>query len=119
MDLTAPEESGKDEDPARPSSAKLWLGFTYAENPELWRNVSPAFLVSGLAPPMLFVNSAQPRFRAGRDRMVSRMKELGIESAIVEIPDSPHTFWLLDPWSEQAFNAARTFLDRQLKSEGR
>jgi pectinesterase len=119
VDLTAPEESGKDEDPARPSSAKLWLGFTYAERPELWRNVSPAFLVNEHAPPVLFVNSSQPRYRAGRDRMISRMKEFGIESAVVEIPDSPHTFWLLDPWSEQAFDAARTFLDRQLKTGGR
>ena len=119
VDLTDPVESGKDDDPAKPSSAKLWLGFTYAERPELWKSASPALLVNAQTPPVLFVNSSQPRYRAGRDRMISRMKEFGIQSGVVEIPDSPHTFWILEPWSEKAFEVARAFLDRQLKSGGR
>jgi pectinesterase len=116
VDLTAPEESGHDDNPAKPSSAKLWLGSTYSERPDLWRNASPAYLVNERTSPVLFVNSSQHRYRAGRDLMVARMNKLGIESGVVEILDSPHTFWLLEPWSGTAFEAARAFLDRQLKS---
>jgi acetyl esterase/lipase len=116
VDLTALEESGHDGDPAKPSSAKLWLGSTYSERPDLWRSASPAYQVNKRTPPVLFVNSSQPRYRAGRDLMIARMNEFGIETSVVEIPDSPHTFWILEPWSGKAFDAARAFLDRQMNS---
>jgi acetyl esterase/lipase len=119
VDLTSPEESGNDNDPAKPSSAKLWLGPSYAERPDVWKQVSPTFLVYEGMPPVLFVNSAQVRYRAGRDSMISRMSQLGVECEVLEIPDSPHTFWMLEPWAERAFEAARTFIDRAPKTGGR
>jgi acetyl esterase/lipase len=115
VDLTDPVESGKDGDPAAPSSAKQWLGHAYADRPDLWRKASPAFLVNSRTAPILFVNSAQPRYRAGRDTMIARMKELGIDNEVREIPDSPHTFWILRPWNEQGFTYALSFLNRQMK----
>ena len=36
LDLTTPEESGKDTIPSKPSSAKQWLGVKYKDNPDLW-----------------------------------------------------------------------------------
>jgi pectinesterase len=117
VDLTDPSESAKDSDPARPSAAKRWLGFSYADRPELWKSVSPAFLVGAGTPPILFINSSEIRFSAGRDVMRARMRDLGIECEVVEIPDSPHTFWLLEPWTGKAFEAALAFLDRVVRSE--
>jgi len=41
LDFTDPAESGKDQSPEKPSVGKLWLGYSYQDNPELWKQASP------------------------------------------------------------------------------
>jgi len=40
LDMTDPNESGKDIDPNKPSAAKQWLGVSYRDNPDLWKEAS-------------------------------------------------------------------------------
>lgn len=112
LDLTHPEESGKDSIPSKPSSAKRWLGSTYADAPGLWRQASPAFHLRKGMPPMLFVNSSLPRYHVGRDAAVDTMKIYGIYHEIHTVPNTPHPFWLFLPWQPEVVGYIAGFLNR-------
>jgi pectinesterase len=111
LDLTHPEESGKDSIPSKPSSAKRWLGVRYADAPALWKKASPVTHLHAGMPPMLFVNSSLPRYHVGRDAAVDTMKQHHIYYEIHTIPDTPHPFWLFKPWQPGVVNYVGKFLD--------
>jgi acetyl esterase/lipase len=105
-----------EDDPTKnPSSAGAWFGGRYAEKTALWRAASPIQYVGPGMPPMLFIGSAQPRFSAGREDMMARMAQAGVVSEKVLLPDTPHSFWLFDPWLQPAVDASVAFLRRQLR----
>ena len=65
----------------------------------------------------LFINSTAPTpLLPGRKEMVERLRSLGIESTIITIPDTPHPFWLVQPWFDRTLDLTEEFLRRQLKS---
>ena len=68
-------------------------------------------------PPTLFINSAQPRFHAGRDDMVAILNKYNIYNEIHTIPDSPHSFWLMHPWFEMTLDYTVNFLNKVLKDK--
>lgn len=105
-----------EDDPNKnPSSAGAWFGGRYAEKGALWRQASPIQYVRPGMPPMLFIGSAQPRFAAGREDMMARMAQAGVASEKVLLPETPHSFWLFDPWLQPAVDASVAFLRRQLR----
>ena len=115
-DFTSEAARKYEDGPAKqPSSAGAWFGGRYASMPDLWREASPLFYVNPKTPPVLFVVSAQPRFSLGREEMAARLKEAGVASRVVAVPDTPHSFWLFDPWLAQAVEATVRFLDAYLK----
>jgi acetyl esterase/lipase len=112
-DFTTELALKNEDDPKKnPSAAGAWFGGRYAEKPDLWREASPIQYVSADMPPILFINSAQPRFSAGRDDMVARMTALGVASKTVILPDTPHSFWLFDPWLQPTVDASLDFLNK-------
>ena len=115
LDFTDPGESAKDTVPDKPSAGKSWFGASFKENPDLWREASPINYVNGKTAPTLFVNSSLPRFHAGRDDGIAKMKKLGIYSEVHTIQDTPHPFWLFHPWFDEAFGYIVPFLDKILK----
>lgn len=94
--------------------ASFWLGGTYQQNPAHWDDASPLFKVNSLTAPTLFLNSAIPRFHAGRSDMISKMNDFGIYSEVFEFEDSPHTFWFFNPWFGPMVDKMIAFLDRTL-----
>lgn len=96
--------------------AGVWLSGLMNENYENWKEASPLEYVDKNTPPTLFVNSAQPRFHAGRDDMISLLNEYNIYSEVHTLPDSPHSFWLLHPWFDDTLNYVVYFLDKTLKN---
>lgn len=104
-----PEASAEGEAAAR------WLGGTRAEAPDNWRAASPLEYVSRETPPVLFVNSAQPRFHAGRDDMIKILNEYSIYNEVHTLEDSPHSFWLVNPWFEPTYQYTIDFLNKVLK----
>ena len=92
--------------------AGLWLGGLEHENPENWQEASPLEYVDKNTPPTLFINSARPRFHAGRDDMIGILDKHGIYSEVHSIPDSPHSFWLMHPWFETTLDYTVDFLDK-------
>lgn len=116
LDLTDPEESGKDADPTKPSACALWFGRTYSEAPEIWKNASPVMHVSQRSAPTAFINSAQERYHVGRERTIEQLKRYGIHSEVHTLPDSPHSFWLFHPWFGQTLEWTKDFFQRTLKN---
>ena len=117
VDFTTPAESGKDNDPAKPSAGKAWFGASYNENPKIWEDASPIKYVSKKTPPILFINSALERYHAGRDEMIAKLNELNIYSEVHTIPNTPHPFWLFHPWFDEAMNYMVDFLDKVFKTK--
>jgi pectinesterase len=112
VDFSDPAESGKDTIPDKPSAGKLWFGSTYSENPNLWNEASPINYVDNETPPILFINSAQKRFRAGRDEFINKLKTLDIYYKIVETDNSPHPFWLFEPWFSSNIQIIKEFVKK-------
>ncbi|MEQ1604090.1 MAG: alpha/beta hydrolase fold domain-containing protein [Pyrinomonadaceae bacterium] len=73
-------------------------GYTYAENPAIWKEASPITHVNKMSASTLFLNSSSFRPFQQREEMSAKLKALGIESEIVVVPDTPHPFWLFRPW---------------------
>jgi acetyl esterase/lipase len=109
-------ESGEGVDkPGQPSAATQWFGFSREEKPELWNEASALTHAGKTFPPILFINSQYPRFHAGRDDLISRLDSLKIYSEVHQIENSPHTFWLFDPWFEPTANWCIQFLNKQFR----
>ena len=100
---------------SNPNSADVfWLGGTFEEKPLLWKEASSIYWVSSKSVPTLFITSAMPRFHAGRDEMIDLFNQNGIYSESYSIPDSPHSFWLLEPWAESTKEYMLKFLKKVL-----
>ncbi|WP_341936626.1 alpha/beta hydrolase [Marinimicrobium sp. C2-29] len=100
-DFTSEEARKYEDDPSKdPSSAGSWFGGRYAEQTERWHRGSPIYYVHEQMPPIFFLNSAIERFGVGRDEMIEKMEPLGIPYRVEKIENTPHTFWLFDPWLE-------------------
>ncbi|MFA9218110.1 MAG: alpha/beta fold hydrolase [Sphingomonadaceae bacterium] len=109
-DLTLPAARVYEDDPGKLSSLGLWLGGRYAEQVGRWREASPIQYVRAGMPPILFIDSAQPRFALGRDQMRAAMAQAGVSSRLLMLPETPHSFWLFDPWLQPTLDAIVDFL---------
>ncbi|HPE58640.1 MAG TPA: alpha/beta hydrolase, partial [Bacteroidales bacterium] len=114
LDFTDPAESGKDNDPNKPSAGARWFGYTFNEKPELWIEASPNTYVNNHTPPTLFINSALPRYHAGRDKYLDVLNQNDIYNEVHTIEKTPHPFWLFHPWFDEALPFIISFLDRTL-----
>jgi len=112
LDFTDPAESGKDHDPEKPSVGKLWLGYSYEENPKLWEDVSPINHVDHNTPPFLFINSSIDRFHAGRDVLIEKLNRYGTYSEMHTLPDTPHPFWFFHPWFKPTTKIVIDFMNK-------
>jgi len=112
LDFTHPAESEKDTSELFPSVGKLWLGETYKENPKLWIEASPLKYISKGSPAFFFINSSLDRFHAGRDSAVVLFNKYKIDYNIETLPNTPHTFWLFDPWFNPTLKFVLTFLKK-------
>jgi pectinesterase len=117
VSFTTPMALKYENDPAKkPSAAEAWFGGRYQQVPELWEQASPLAYVDKHTPPTLFINSSQPRFHAGRDEYVARLDGAGVYSEVHTLPNTPHPFWLFDPWFESTAFWVNAFLQRVLAS---
>lgn len=117
-DFTSPAARQHEDDPVKkPSAAGHWFGGSYAQKSALWREASPTFYVGPATPPILFIGSAQARFAVGREEMVAKMTAAGVPSRVLLLPDTPHSFWLFDPWLAPTVEAMSDFLTTHLSSD--
>lgn len=90
----------------------------YNANRAIWVAASPINYVSRQSAPTLFIKSAALRpILAGREEMAARLRVLGVRVEEIQIPDTPHPFWLVHPWFERVVDETDRFLRQQLKSK--
>ena len=88
---------------------------TYRNSPEVWRAISPLTYLSSRSAPTFFLNSSsQMPISPGREEMVAQLRSLGIIAEIETLPDSPHPFWLVQPWFDTTVERIDGFLRRVL-----
>lgn len=101
----------------KPSPYWEYVHGIYREHRATWVAASPILYVSPRSAPTLFLDSTttQPVL-AGREEMAERLRILGIDTATVTLPDTPHTFWLFHPWFERVVAETDAFLAQHLKT---
>ncbi|MBS7229698.1 alpha/beta hydrolase [Flavobacterium psychroterrae] len=95
--------------------ASFWLGGSYEESSENWKQASALSHTNKNTPPTLFINSSFDRFHAGRDDMIAILNQNKIYNEVKTIQDSPHSFWFFQPWFDETIPYATKFLDRIFK----
>ena len=120
-DFTGPSLVAKEE--RNPGAPTRFLGGSFARRQATWRLASPLTHASARSAPTLFINSSStsgaPRADApilpGRLEMRNRLRSVGVDAEIVIFPDTPHPFWLVNPWFEGVLSQTDIFLRRHLR----
>ncbi len=89
-----------------------WIGGSFTEAPELWKEVSPAYWANENSVPILFLNSGHPRFHGGQDELVGRLKEWGIYYEVHKFEVEMHTFWLFHPYVDMTAGYMVGFMNK-------
>lgn len=108
-------EASAESKKGKQSMAGVWLDGEKEENFKIWKEASPLEYVGKNTPPILFVNSSYERFHAGRDDMISILDKYKIYNETHTLKDSPHSFWLVNPWFEETLLYVVKFLDKALQ----
>ncbi|MGQ1889100.1 alpha/beta hydrolase fold domain-containing protein [Thermophagus sp. OGC60D27] len=96
-----------------PNSADIrWIGGSYTEKPQTWKEASPIFYANPSSPPMLFINSGIPRFHAGQDELKGLFTQWNIYYEIHSFSAKIHPFWLFHPWFEPTAKHMTDFLNK-------
>lgn len=95
--------------------AGLWLGGSYEEKPEVWKQASALTHTNKDTPPTLFINSSKRRFYAGRDDMIAILNQYKIYNEVKTLENSPHSFWFLNPWFDETIDTITQFLNKIFK----
>lgn len=110
-DFTTPLALKHENDPAKkPSSAERWFGGRYEEKTALWQQGSPINYVTEHSPPILFLNSSRERFSAGQQDYINKYVAMGGCASSYKFEDSPHSYWLFEPWLTPTANIIAAFL---------
>ena len=96
-----------------------FIGGSFKEKPDVWREASPITHVNSHSAPVLFINSSSYRPFQQREEMRAKLNALGIMSEIVVIPDTPHPFWLFHPWFDSTVQYTDEFLKKTLQNRER
>ena len=100
----------------KPSPYWEYVHGLYRDHRDVWIAASPLFYIGPQSAPTFFIKStAKTPILAGRDEMSARLKIFGIDSGIIQIPNTPHPFWLVHPWFEQVLDLTDQFMARHLK----
>lgn len=113
VDFMAPTSLNLNRKPDSPD--KEWLGGSFYEKPEIWKEASSIFWANEKSVPVLFLNSGFSRFHAGQDELIGMMNEWGIYTEVHKFDVKVHPFWLFYPWVDQSVGYMVDFMSKTLK----
>jgi pectinesterase len=100
-----------------PGAPTRFLGGGFGQRSETWRTASALTHAGPNSAPTLFLNSTAPTpILPGRQSLSEKLLRAGVESSVITLPDTPHPFWLLEPWFEPTLSESARFLKRHLDS---
>lgn len=112
LDFMAPSSLNLDRKSDSPDI--IWLGGSFYEKPELWKEASSIFWVNEKSVPVLFLNSGFSRFHGGQDEMIGMMNGWGIYTEVHKFDVKVHPFWLFHPWVDQSVQYMVCFMKKIL-----
>lgn len=92
-----------------------WLGGSYLQKPQIWKEASAGYWANEKTVPMLFINSGYSRFHAGQDELIGSLREWGIYNEVYQFNVQVHPFWLFHPWADETSNYISSFLNKVFK----
>jgi pectinesterase len=96
-----------------PESADVqWLGGTFSEAPDLWKEVSPIYWANERSVPILFLNSGIPKYHAGQDELTGMYREWGIYHEVHQFNVRVHTFWHFHQFIDESVSYMENFMNR-------
>ncbi|WP_347304207.1 alpha/beta hydrolase [Croceibacterium sp. TMG7-5b_MA50] len=90
--------------------AARWLGGSWEQAPDRWREASAATHVGPNSPATLVISGERDRFTAGMEKVLPILAAHGIPHHHAHFADQPHTFWLFQPYTSQVVAEIDTFL---------
>lgn len=112
VDFMAPESLNLNRKPNSPDIE--WLGGSFYEKPEIWKDASSIFWANEKSPPIMFLNSGFSRFTAGQNELIGMMNHWGIYTEVHKFDEKIHPFWLYHPWVNSVVNYMDNFLMKTL-----
>jgi PelA/Pel-15E family pectate lyase len=104
-----------DQQAAKPSAPVRFLGGTFPDKPDVWHAASAITHAGKTSAPTLFINSTVTSpILPGREAMRDKLRAAGVDSEVIVIPDTPHPFWLFNPWFDHVIDESDKFLRRHL-----
>ena len=97
----------------------IWLGGTYQEKPQNWKDASALFWITSKSAPVCFINSSIPRFHNGRDEAIAKLKSFDTYTEVHTLEDTPHTYWFFRPWFDTTVSYMTEFLDKIFKNDNK
>ncbi len=122
LDATSPLALQYEDAAKQDSPFARWIGGSFEQVPDAWREASAASYAGPASPPTLILSSGIPRFTAGRQRVTAVLQRNGIRTSTYIYPRAPHDFWLFQPYLDQAvvqITAFLTAVDADLKRKPR
>lgn len=92
-----------------------WLGGSYSETPDTWKEVSPIYWVTENTIPFLFINSGYSKYHAGQDELIGMLNEWGIYYEVHKFNVKMHAFWLFHPYMDGTVEYMVDFMNKVLK----
>ncbi|MFV0536442.1 MAG: alpha/beta hydrolase fold domain-containing protein [Dysgonomonas sp.] len=112
---SAADAAQADYDKGKLSASVRWLGGTYKQSPENWEAASAIYHVTKDSAPICFINSSIARFHDGRDEIIKKLDTYNIYTEVHSFDDTPHPFWLFDPWFVPTTDYMIAFMNKMFK----
>ncbi|WP_101308587.1 alpha/beta hydrolase [Labilibaculum manganireducens] len=92
-----------------------WIGGSYSETPDTWKEVSPIYWANENTVPFLFINSGYSKYHAGQDELIGILNEFGIYNEVHKFNVKMHTFWLFHPYIDGTVEYMADFMNKIFK----
>lgn len=115
LDFTSPLALRYENAAGPQSAAALWLGGSWDQAPQRWREASALTHLNAAAPPTLIISSGLTRFTAGREAVEARLKNFGIACSFYSFENAPHDVWLFEPWLDPIVEKVDAFLQKEAR----
>ncbi len=110
LDFTTPMALQYENKAGPESLAALWLGGSFEQAPDTWRQASALSHLGAKSPPTLVISSGLVRFTAGREAVEAGLKTNNIRYQFYTFANAPHDVWLFEPWQSKILDTIDQFL---------
>lgn len=110
LDFTTPMALRFENAAGANSVAAKWLGGSWEQAPDKWREASSTKYLDNNSPPTLIISSGLVRFTAGKEEVFAKLNQYNIRNSYFEFSNAPHDIWLFEPYMSQIAQKMDEFL---------